>query len=132
LNSPVQDGHKTYAGFYIEGSEEGHGTAVMLEVGEPQWRESLIGKLRLDTDFYFDSLDVTGRNCATVTGLDNDQDHTFRLWLRGGQLELYIDDLLMQTFFIERPSGRVGFIAQESEAQFSELKFFEMNFSTWK
>jgi len=132
LNSRVQDGHKTYAGFYIEGSEEGRGTAVMLEVGEPQWRESLIGKLRLDTEFHFDSLDVTGRNSATVTGLDNDKDHTFRLWVRGGQLELYIDDLLMQSFFVESPSGRIGFISQETETRLSDLKFYEMNFSTWK
>jgi hypothetical protein len=47
-------------------------------------------------------------------------------------MELYIDDLLMQSFFFERPSGRIGFISQESEAQFSDLKFFEMNFSIWQ
>ena len=67
-------------------------------------------KLSLDTDFHFESLDVTGRNCATVTGLDNGKAHSFRLWIRGGQLELYIDDLLMQSFFFERSTGRVGFI----------------------
>ncbi len=132
LNSKIQDSRRTYAGFYVEGADNGPGTAILLEVGEPQWRESQIGKLRLDTEFHFESLDVTGRNCATVTGLDNDKDHTFRLWLRGGQMELYVDDLLMQTFFIQSPSGRIGFISQESEAQFSQLKFYQMNFSTWK
>src|SRR5579872_1236891 len=129
LNSRTQDGRKTFAGFYIEGAEKGPGTAIMLEIGEPQWRASLIGGLRLDTEFHFEPLDVTGRNCATVTGLDSDTDHTFRLWVRGGQMELYIDDLLMQTFFFYRSSGRVGFIAEESEAKFSQLKFYEMNFS---
>jgi hypothetical protein len=99
----------------------------MLHVGEPQWRESKIGKLRTDVSFNFETLDVTGRNSATVTGLDNGGDHTFRLWLRGGQMELYIDDLLMQSFFFFAPSGRIGFIAQESEAQFSQLKFYSMN-----
>ena len=123
---------KTYAGFYIEGAENGPGTAIMLEVGESQWRESEIGKLSFDTDFHFESLDVTGRNCATVTGLDSGKDHTFRLWIRGGQMELYVDDLLMQSFFVLRPSGRIGFIAQESDAQFSNLKVYQMNFSTWK
>lgn len=132
LNSKLQDSRRTYAGFYVEGADKGPGTAILLEVGEPQWRESQIGKLRLDTEFHFDSLDVTGRNCATVTGLDNNRNHTFRLWLRGGQMELYVDDLLMQTFFIQSPSGRIGFVAQESEAQFSQLKFYQMNFSTWK
>lgn len=131
LNPRIRDGRKTYAGFYIEGADTGPGTAIMLEVGEPQWRESRIGRLRLDTDFHFESLDVTGRNCATVTGLDNDNEHTFRLWIRGGQMELYVDDLLMQSFFY-RPSGRIGFISQESEAQLSQLKFYEMNLSAWK
>ncbi len=130
LNSRTQDGRKAYAGFFIEGAEKGPGTAIMLEIGEPQWRASLIGRLRLDTEFHLEPLDVTGNNCATVTGLDGETDHTFRLWIRGGQMELYIDDLLMQTFFFYRPSGRIGFITQESEAQFSQLKFYEMNFST--
>jgi len=132
LNARTSDARKTYAGFYIEGADKGQGTAIMLEVGEPQWRESEIGTLRLDTAFHFEALDVTGRNSATVTGLDNDKDHTFRLWIRGGQVELYVDDLLMQSFFFLRPSGRIGFVSQESEAQFSQLKFYEMNFSTWK
>jgi len=95
-------------------------------VGEPQWRESKIGKLRTDVDFNFEALDVTGRNSATVTGLDNGRDHTFRLWLRGGQMELYIDDMLMQSFFFFSPSGRIGFISQESEAQFSQLRWYGM------
>jgi len=132
LNPNTSYRSKMYAGFYIEGLENAPGTAILLEVGEPQWRESLIGKLSLDSDFHFESLDVTGRNCATVTGLDDGKVHTFRLWIRGGQMELYIDDLLMQSFFFLRSTGRVGFIAQESEAQFSNLKFFEMNFDGWQ
>ena len=128
LNPKAPYSRKMYAGFYIEGAEEGPGTAIMLEVGEPQWRASLIGKLTMDTAFHFQPQDVTGRNCATVTGLEEGKAHSFRLWLRGGQMELYIDDLLMQSFFFERPSGRVGFIAQEAEAQFSNLKFYQMNF----
>jgi hypothetical protein len=47
--------------------------------------------------------------------------------MRGGQVELYIDDLLMQTFFYLRGTGRIGFISQESEARFSDLKFYAMN-----
>lgn len=123
---------KMFAGFYIEGAEGGPGTAIMLEIGEPQWRASVIGKLTLDTDFHLQPLDVTGRNCATVTGLDDGKSHTFRLWVRGGQMELYVDDLLMQSFYFERPSGRIGFLAQESEAQFSNLKFYQMNFDDWE
>ena len=127
LNTRLQNAKKTYAGFYIEGVEAGPGTAILLEIGEPQWRESQIGSLRLDNEFQFESLDRTGRSCATVTGLNDSGDHTFRLWIRGGQMELYVDDRLMQSFFVYSPSGRIGFIAQESEAQFSRLRFHEMN-----
>ena len=129
--SRTRDARKSYGGFYVEGLDFGPGTAILLEDGEPQWRESFIGKLTLDTDFHFDALDVTGKNCATVTGLDDGKEHSFRLWIRGGQIELYIDDLLMQSFFVLRTSGRIGFIAQESEAQFSQLKVFPMNFSSF-
>jgi hypothetical protein len=37
----------------------------------------------------------------------------------------------MQSFFFERATGPIGFLAQESEAQFSNLKFYEMNFEDW-
>jgi sucrose-6-phosphate hydrolase SacC (GH32 family) len=118
---------QSYAGFYVEGAEKNTGTAILLQIGEAQWRESKIGKLRTDTAFNFEVLDVTGRNSATVTGLDNGGDHTFRLWLRGGQMELYIDDLLMQSFFIFTPTGRIGLISQEAETQISQLKVYGMN-----
>jgi hypothetical protein len=130
LNPKAPYGRKMYAGFYIEGLYNQPGTAILLEVGEPQWRASLIGKLQLDTGFHFEPLDVTGRNCATVTGLDEGKTHTFRLWIRGGQMELYVDDLLMQTFFFAKSSGRIGFISQESDAHFSNLKFYQMNFAS--
>ena len=128
-SSRTKDARKTYAGFYIEGADGGPGTAIMLEIGEPQWRVSVIGKLSLDTDFHFEPLDETGPHCATVTGLDDGKDHTFRLWLRGGQMELYVDDLLMQSFYMLRPSGRIGFIAQESDVEWTGLKAYKMNLS---
>jgi hypothetical protein len=121
------DARKSYAGFFIEGTEKNSGTGIMLEIGEPQWRESLIGRIQTDVAFHFERLDATGRASATVTGLDDGKDHTFRLWLRNGQMELYIDDLLMQSFFYAKASGRIGFISQESEARFSKLRFYAMN-----
>ena len=132
LNTRNPFGRKMYAGFYLEGIETQPGTAILLEVGEPQWRESLIGKLTLNTDFNFERQDVTGRYSATVTGLDNGKTHSFRLWIRGGQIELYIDDLLMQSFFFQRSTGRIGFISQECQAKFSNLKFYDMNFDDWQ
>ena len=121
-----------YVGFCIEGRDNHPATSILLEVGEPQWRESQIGKLRRYIHFHFYTLDLTGRNCATVTGLVEGKPHKFRLWIRGGQMELYVDDLLMQSFFFEKSSGRIGFISQENEAQFSNLKFHQMNVSSWE
>jgi hypothetical protein len=126
LTRDWSDAHQTYAGFFIEGAEKHTGTGILLQVGEPQWRASEIGRIHTDISFTFDPLDITGRNCATVTGIDNGKDHTFRLWLRGGQMELYIDDLLMQSFFYLKATGRVGFLSQESEVSFSNLKFYSM------
>jgi len=120
-------GGQSYAGFYMEGADRNPGTAIRLQIGEPLWRESKIGKLRTGADFDFEPLDVTGRYSARVTGLDDGKDHTFRLWLRGGQMDLYVDDLLMQSFFLFSPSGRIGFLSEESETQFSQLKFYSMN-----
>lgn len=121
------DARKSYAGFFIEGLEKGSGTGVLLEIGEPQWRTSHIGRIQTDVSFRFESLDATGRGSATVTGLDDGKDHSFRLWLRNGQMELYIDDMLMQSFFYSKATGRIGFISQESEVTFSKLRFYAMD-----
>jgi hypothetical protein len=121
------DARKSYAGFFIEGLEKGSGTGILLEIGEPRWRESRIGHIQTDVSFHFETLDATGHGSASVTGLDNGKDHTFRLCLRSGQTELYIDDLLMQSFFYLKATGRVGFISQESEVTFSKLRFYSMN-----
>ena len=129
LTNYLQDAKKTYAGFYVEGADAGPGTIILLEIGEPQWREAQIRKVRVGEELEFETLDRTGKNCATVRGVDDGKNHTFRLWIRGGQMELYVDDLLMQSFFFYRSSGRIGFVAQESKVQYSALKFYEMNLS---
>ena len=125
--NPYGDARNNYAGFFIEGKERGTGTGIMLQVGGPQWRASKIGHVSFGTTFNFETQDVTGPPSATVTGLDDGKDHTFRLWLRGSQVELYIDDLLMQSFFFSTGSGRIGFITQEGETTYSDLKVYELN-----
>jgi len=42
-------------------------------------------------------------------------------------MELCIDDMLMQSFFYSRASGRIAFISQESEVRLSKLRFYAMN-----
>ena len=113
-----RDASKSYAGFFIEGLAKGSGTGFLLEIGEPQWRESLIGRIQTEGSFHFESLDATGRASATVTGLDDGKDHTFRLWLRSGQMELYIDDLLMQSFFYFKATGALASLLRRAKLIF--------------
>jgi len=115
-----------YAGFYIE-EATGRGVAVLLQIGDPMWRRSLIGNLSLTPEWRFECLDETGPGCATVTGIDSDRKHTFRLWIKSKSFELYIDDVLMQTFVTTGMTGRVGIAAQNVPVTFGELKMWHMN-----
>ena len=75
----------------------------------------------------FTSDDVTGKGCATVTGIEPGHEHTFRLLVRMGFFELYIDDLLMQTFRYKSGAGKVGFLVHDAKAEFSDLKAWKMS-----
>jgi len=118
--------HPCYGGFYLE-EKPGVGRAILLEVGHPTWRRSEIVRLAMGGTMALDSLDVTGPGCATVTGLENGKRHSFRLWIRKNMFELYIDDLLFQTFLTEASTGRVGFFAQNGTVRFADLKAWQMN-----
>ena len=115
-----------YAGFYIE-EAAGRGVATLLHVGHPALRRSLIGNLSVTPKWSFDCLDETGPGCATVTGLDWNRSHCFRLWVRNNAFELYIDDILMQTFITTNMTGRLGIVAQNIPATFDDLKVWQMN-----
>jgi hypothetical protein len=123
---PVGRPRPQYAGFYIE-EANGKGLPILLQVGHPTWRRSLIGNLSLAPKWSFECLDETGPGCATVTGLDWNRPHSFRLWLRNNALELYIDDILMQTFITTSMTGRLGIVAQNLPATFGDLKMWQMN-----
>lgn len=116
------------AGFVFD---EGNGgsMAIQLDIGAPDQRETHIGKLRKGTDgtFEFVSEDVTGKYCATVTGIENCKEHTFRLLVRLSVFELYIDDLLMQTYIYKPSGGKVGFLSRNAEVVFSDLKAWSMS-----
>ncbi len=113
-------------GFYIEDAP-GSGTAIMMEVGHPAWRRTRIGRMTIGDKLSFDCVDETGPGCATVTGLDNGRKHTFRLWLRRNMVELYIDDMYMQTFVVQDMTGTIGFNCQNGKGVFEDLKAWQMS-----
>jgi hypothetical protein len=116
------------AGFLVEEGDGRH-TAVLLGVGAPGSRETQIGSLTVSPggEATFEPHDVTGGNCATVTGIEDGREHAFRLLVRGGLFELYIDDLLMQTYVCKPSSGRIGFVARGAEAAFGGLRAWTMD-----
>ena len=120
---------KAVAGFVIE-EKGGTAMAVQLGIGKPEDRETHIGRLTTDPDGTrtFASEDVTGKGCATVTGVEDGKEHNFRLLCRMEMFELYIDDLLMQTYTHRPGSGRVGFLVLNGQAEFSDLKAWAMSF----
>lgn len=120
---------KAVTGFVIE-EKAGTAMAVQLGIGIVDGRETHIGRLTTNPDGTrtFSSEDVTGKGCATVTGVEDGKEHTFRLLCRMEMFELYIDDLLMQTYIHQPGSGRVGFQVFNGQAEFSDLKAWAMSF----
>jgi hypothetical protein len=98
---------------------------IRFGIGEPAQRTTCIG--RYNTVTGFNAVDVTGRGCATVTGIDGGSKHAFRLLLREDIFELYVDDLLVQTYTYQPEGGRVGFLAHDAQAVFEGVRAWEMD-----
>lgn len=115
-------------GFVIEG-QSGQTMAVQMGIGKPEGRETHIGPLSAGPDgsLTFTPEDVTGKGCATVTGVENGREHAFRLLRRAGIFELYIDDLLMQTYTCQPGDGPVGLLVFNARAEFGHLRAWAMD-----
>ena len=124
---------KPVAGFVFE-EKPGQAMSVQLGIGPVKGRETHIGRLTTDADgkMTFSSEDVTGKGCATVTGLDDGREHRFRLLCRWELIELYVDDLLVQTYTHEWGSGRVGFFVANARADFSDVRAWAMSLTKLK
>ena len=74
-----------------------------------------------------DVRDTTQSGCATVTGLDVGTPHTFRVLYRKNMFEVYVDDLLVQTFITSQSAtGRIGFIVQNARCDFRDVRLWKM------
>ncbi len=116
------------AGFYLE-EKDGEGTAILLQ---SQGRTD-IGKLTLGDRADFHSEDVIGPGCAAPAGIVPHQTHTFRLLVRKNMFELYLDDLLVQTFNTTHDPNaaglvpqRIGFMAENGQAIFEDVRISPM------
>ena len=112
------------AGFAFPG-RDGQWLELRLELGQPGTRCTRLGWWDPGTGFA--AADVIGHGCASVAGIAADIPHTFRLLIRQGLFELYVDDLLVQTYFLnEHWDGTFGFLAVDATAEFATLKAWRM------
>ena len=129
-------------GFILPESEK-RIKAIELGIGSPKGRASVIGILEPtdshgsssalsaesanNREFQFHPEDTTCDGFhATVTGVSPGE-HTFRLLVRIGCFELYIDDQLMQTFFFEPGVETVGLFTRNADVVFRDLKIWHMS-----
>jgi hypothetical protein len=116
------------AGFYLE-EKAGEGTAIRLQ----SQGETEIGRLTLGDRAAFRSEDVIGPGCAAPAGVVPHQNHSFRLFVRKNMFELYLDDLLVQTFNTTHDPNvagqipqRIGFIAENGQSIFENVRIAPM------
>ncbi|HQH53853.1 MAG TPA: hypothetical protein PKY01_15590 [Candidatus Hydrogenedentes bacterium] len=110
------------AGLYLEDGEK-KGVAILFET----WNQTEISVLDMTAEPRFEVQDQTGFGCATVAGIPCEKTSHFRLFFRQNIFELYLDDLLVQTFVTQHATGRMGFIVQDGEVAFEQILAWNMN-----
>lgn len=101
--------------------EEVPGIAMEIRLTECA---TLMGRANAVTGFAIE--DTTGPGCATVAGCAAGVTHRFRLLLRGKLFELYLDDLLAQTYRWRPGGGRIGLLAGGATTAFRDLRAYQM------
>ena len=116
-------------GFYLQ-ENAGAGTAILLH----SFGRTEIGPMTLSDRVDFLPVDTIGPGCAAPAGILPHTNHSFRLLIRKNMFELYLDDIYVQTFNTTHAPGtigltprRIGFIAQNGQDLFDNLKAWSMN-----
>ncbi len=112
------------AGLALE-QKDREATAILFET----WNQTEIGTLRWADPVRFEAKDRTGFGCATVAGMPAGKTCRYRLLMRKGIFEIYLDDLLVQTFSASNLTGRIGFVVQDGRGDFEIPNVWEMNLS---
>lgn len=104
------------------------GMAVTLEAGHPLNRHTFVEKISHAGKIKRAAVDVTGAGCATVAGVEAEAWHSFTFLYRKNMFELYVDGLLAQCFVhLGKPSGRLGFLAQNAVCEVRNLALHRMH-----
>lgn len=78
----------------------------------------------------FDCEDVTRTiGYATAAGIRKKTKSKFRLLIRDGIFECYLDDLLVQTYAYDRKAtGRIGFLARDGSVTFEDIRCWKASY----
>ena len=125
-------GDKCGAGFVIEEADYPwmnlrRGLDIRIEVGDREKCRALTGRWSAVTGLTI--VDVVGKGHASVRNLEPRKEHGFKLLVRHDLYELYIDDLLVQTyqFEVDYDHTGIGLMAYNCEVIFSSLKYYYMD-----
>ncbi len=119
------------AGFYFPETEKS-GTAVLLTT----YGTMRIGEMKeAGGKILFAAEDEAHTGiCSTATGLTGKKEQAFRLIMRKNMFEIYLDDVLVQTFnttheypLIGQTPFGIGFLAENGKAIFSDIKIWKMS-----
>jgi hypothetical protein len=100
----------------------GEGTAILFET----WEQTEIGKLIWRDEGRFIGEDRTSFGCATAAGIPGGRTCSFRLLFRKDLFEVYLDDLLVQTWSTDHATGRVGVLVQDGQGVFEDVRAWQM------
>lgn len=103
---------------------DGQAMEIRLGIGNSGNEEAHIGRYNAITGFNCE--DKTGQGCATLHSINEGTDHSFRLLFRHDIFELYIDDLLVQTYVYKPGSGSVGLLSVGANVVFNQLAAYRM------
>jgi len=139
--------HAAAAGFYFE-EAPGKGMLVQLETlgltrtgvfeyrPEPtfeddEFRVAAVGNIQRGGPYLglscFVEEDVIGPlGYAVPCGIRSGTSHRFRLLVKHGIWELYLDDLYVQTYITGTTSGRMGLFAKSGPVEFTDLRCWAM------
>ncbi len=108
-------------GLVLEGPA-GEGTGILFGT----CGQTDLGPLTWTVAARLESADRIGFGCATVAGIPSGKVCTFRLLWRRDLFEIYLDDLLVQTYYTTHASGRIGFVVQDGQAVFEDVRAWAM------
>lgn len=106
------------AGFAFA-ENDGQAMEIRLGIGNTGKEETHVGRYNGITGFNCE--DVTGQGCATLHNISDGGEHSFRLLVRHDIFELYVDDLLVQTYVYKPNGGRIGLITVGAKVIFNKL-----------